>query len=388
MTCPLCSSRNNTVFDRRDSIPVHQNGRCTTREEARATPAGQLEMTGCLECGFAWNAAFDPELLVYDGSYENDQTYSDQFYAHVADMAQRVAAELNGVSFPRLVEVGCGQGTFFEIMADTLGRLPGPAAGFDPAWRGIDGDGPANSSLFRNYYDANTASLAGGAPAAIVSRHTIEHVSAPMSFLSTIRAAAGEDPAVRLFIETPCLNWILANGQIQDLFYEHCSLFNAANLTEAIKRSGFGNTRVQHVFGGQYLWAESGCSGDEFVAPQVPDFDRWQSQKRSYVEHWRRAVNDAAARGPVFLWGGGSKGVTFSLLIDLNGDALAGAVDINPKKQGCFLPITGIPVISPEQLPVSGATIIVMNPVYQSEIELQVRSMGRNFSFLSLAEQS
>ncbi len=388
MTCPLCSSKNNTIFDRRNSVPVHQNGRCTTRQEALATPAGRLEMTGCLECGFAWNAAFDPDLLVYDGSYENDQTYSSQFYEHVADMARRVAARLDGMSSPRIVEVGCGQGTFFEIMADTLGRLPGPASGFDPAWRGADGDGPAGASLFRNFYDVGTAALAGGPPEAIISRHTIEHVSAPMAFLASIRNAAGENPAVRLFIETPCLNWILANGQIQDLFYEHCSLFSAANLADAIKRSGFGNTRVSHVFGGQYLWAESGYPDDKSVALQIPDFDKWQSQKLSYVEHWQRVLNEAARRGPVFLWGGGSKGVTFSLLIDPEGEALAGVVDINPKKQGCFLPLTGIPVISPERLPVSGATIIVMNPVYQSEIESQARSMGSNFSFLSLTDPS
>ena len=59
--------------------------------------------------------------------------------------------------------------------------------------------------------------------------------------------------------------------------------------------------------------------------------------------HWRRIVADAAARGPVYLWGAGSKGVTFSLLIDPDGDALAGAVDINPVKQGCFLPLTAVP---------------------------------------------
>jgi hypothetical protein len=29
-------------------------------------------MAGCLECGFVWNAAFDPRLLAYDDRYEND----------------------------------------------------------------------------------------------------------------------------------------------------------------------------------------------------------------------------------------------------------------------------------------------------------------------------
>ena len=94
---------------------------------------------------------------------------------------------------------------------------------------------------------------------------------------------------------------------------------------------------------------------------------------------------DAAARGAVYLWGAGSKGVTFSLLIDPDGDALAGAVDINPVKQGCFLPLTAVPVLPPQDLPRAHATVIVMNPAYQAEIEAQVRAIGCDLEFLSLA---
>ena len=79
MTCPLCSSRRNVVFDSRERVPVHQNGRCESRQEALATPTGRLEMTGCLACGFVWNATFEPDLLAYDGRYENDQTCSGAF---------------------------------------------------------------------------------------------------------------------------------------------------------------------------------------------------------------------------------------------------------------------------------------------------------------------
>ena len=86
------------------------------------------------------------------------------------------------------------------------------------------------------------------------------------------------------------------------------------------------------------------------------------------------------------MWGAGSKGVTFSLLIDPSGEALAGAVDINPRKQGCFLPLTAVPVLSPQSLPHARATVIVMNPAYQAEIETQVCAMGCDLDFLSLAE--
>jgi hypothetical protein len=377
------------VFDKRERVPVHQNGRCESRQEALATPAGRLEMTGCLACGFIWNAAFEPDLLVYDARYENDQTCSDVFRAHVASCARKVVRGLAGLDRPRLVEVGCGQGTFYGIMAETLGALPGSAAGFDPAWRGKDGDGPANARLFCAYFDKATAALAGGRPDAVISRHTIEHVPDPIAFLSGIRDAVGGDTTVRLFIETPCSNWIVDNQQMQDLFYEHCSLFTAANLALAIERAGFAAGAVEHVFEGQYLWAEAGTwrgSGrGPAPAASLPRFDAWQSEKARYVERWRQAVAEAGAHGPVYLWGAGSKGVTFSLLIDPDGDALAGAVDVNPAKQGCFLPLTAVPVLPPQKLPPSRATVIIMNPAYKAEIQAQVHAMDRDVDFLSLA---
>lgn len=385
MTCPLCSSNRSLVFDRRERVPVHQNGRCESRQDAIATPAGRLEMTGCLACGFVWNAAFEPDLLVYDTRYENDQTCSGAFRAYMASCARKVAHALADLTEPRIVEVGCGQGTFYQVMAETLGALPGPAAGFDPAWRGADGDGPANSHLFRAYFDLTTATLAGGPPEAVISRHTIEHVPDPIAFLSGIRATSGGEGPLRLFIETPCSNWIFDNCQIHDLFYEHCSLFTSANLAYAIETAGFDPANVEHVFEGQYLWAEAWPGCGRSPSARIPRFDKWQSEKSRYVAHWRRVVADAAARGPVYLWGAGSKGVTFSLLIDPDGDALAGVIDINPMKQGCFLPLTAVPVLSPQCLPAAHATVIVMNPAYQAEIETQVRAMGCALDILSLA---
>lgn len=52
-------------------------------------------------------------------------------------------------------------------------------------------------------------------------------------------------------------------------------------------------------------------------------------------------------------------------------------VDINPHKQGRFLPGTGHVVVSPEQLrDQPSETVIAMNPVYCAEIETRLRTAG------------
>ena len=48
-------------------------------------------------------------------------------------------------------------------------------------------------------------------------------------------------------------------------------------------------------------------------------------------------------------------------------------MDINPHKQGKFLPATGHPVISPEELKDnSPGVVVVMNSIYMDEVQKQL----------------
>ena len=114
--------------------------------------------------------------------------------------------------------------------------------------------------------------------------------------------------------------------------------------------------------------------------------DRWIEEKSHFVARWTEKIELAAKSGPVFVWGVGAKGVTFALLTDPNGTRLAGAVDLNPKKQSRHIPLTGIGVIAPSQLPTSPFTAIVMNPNYFGEISDWLIANGRKATLLSIAD--
>ena len=76
------------------------------------------------------------------------------------------------------------------------------------------------------------------------------------------------------------------------------------------------------------------------------------------------------------MWGGGSKGVTF-LNIMKAGREVSFVVDINPHKQGKYAAGSGQQIVAPEALVADPpAVIIVMNPLYQDEIEAMVTSLG------------
>ena len=68
--------------------------------------------------------------------------------------------------------------------------------------------------------------------------------------------------------------------------------------------------------------------------------------------------------------------------MDRYGVEIDAIVDINPSKQGKFIPITGIEVISPDQFMDryhEGTEIVVMNRNYLDEIQSMI---GNGFTYL------
>ena len=95
---------------------------------------------------------------------------------------------------------------------------------------------------------------------------------------------------------------------------------------------------------------------------------RLKSDEQNRTEQNRTEQN----RTPVCVWGGASKGVVFSLLRLRAGLSVDTVIDVNPAKQGKFLPATGLKVLSPERALVdlpTNAAIYVMNSNYLQEIK-------------------
>lgn len=376
--CPICGADHAAPIVQRAQTPALMNRLYASQSEARSAPRGELDIRTCTRCGFAWNRTFEPDLVCYDGDYENDQTHSAAFLAHVKARAEDVVAAVPEGEPIDYLEIGCGQGGFIgEVAKTAAGRLRS-AEGFDPAWRGADAAGPNGSRIHKVYFTTDSSHLLAHAPNVVATRHTIEHVPDPIGFLSAIRAALGPDSRARIFIETPCIAWILKNEAMQDLFYEHCSIFTADAMRYAMEKSGFGAIEVRHVFGGQYLWA-TGEAGAPVDSPSLPntDFAQLGTAGPEFTAKWSDAVRTARRSGTVAIWGAGAKGVTLALLTDPQAEMLDCAIDVNPGKQGLHLAGSGLQVLSPsaaaERKP---NTVFVMNPIYLDEIRSIMQAQG------------
>ena len=366
--CPICSGVDSVLLAERAETPVFQNALFANSKEAQDCTTGQLEMRHCISCGFAWNSAFDPKLIDYGTDYDNNNSLSTAFQAHLADRIEKIAAATPNKPL-ELLEIGCGQGDFLAQLVERLGTVQ-RAVGFDPACRATRKK--EDIELHAAYFDLDAMQIHGLMPDVVISRHTIEHIPQPIAFLSMLRTGLPEARPVQLFLETPTNDWILNKQAYHDLFYEHCSLFSPTSLSIALERAGFRPTELSLCFGGQYLWVEALNASPTAVTT-------FQDAGANYIAHWRAFAEAAHSAGSVFIWGAGAKGATFAQLIDPEARLFDAVIDINPNKQGKFIGATGHPIRAPKSLAESTAqtTILVMNSLYIDEIRKELARMKR-----------
>ena len=200
----------------------------------------------------------------------------------------------------------------------------------------------------------------------------------PVSLLRAVYGATR--PGTRVFFETPDLGWIARHQVLWDVFYEHVHYFSPASLAALFHRAGFDGIHIETAFGGQYLWltARPGAA----TAPRVEGIPghrvrQWGERMDAALTRWSVYLEALAVYGPVLVWGAGAKGVTLAHLADPDGHRVIGLIDVNPSKQGAFVPGTGHPVLSPSVLRrLPGAQVVVVNPNYVDEIRALAQRAG------------
>ena len=366
--CPICNSSDLFRFAHRAAMPVHQNLLCNNPAAARAVAKGCLDMKVCRTCGFVFNAEFDDAKLAYGENYDNTQDFSPMFDTYLGELVRYLVEERN-VRNARIVEVGCGKGAFLRRLV-TYEGAGNHGIGFDPSYVSPMHDLDGRISFQKRFYGPDCTDVQADV---VVCRHVIEHVKEPLVLLGAVRDALTHSRHARVFFETPCVDWILRNRVIWDFFYEHCSLFSMNSLRAAFEVAGFEVRHVQRAFGDQYLWIEAATAEE----PRKPD---WQPEEtpvlaREYAVDekqrlfaWSEEINRLARNGRVALWGAGAKGSTFANLVDPNGYLIDCVVDLNPNKQGRYIPGSGHPIVGYRELVERKVTdVILMNPNYRDE---------------------
>jgi len=363
----------------------------TTREQALSYPTGDIHLSVCQACGFITNTTFDGSKQEYSIPYEGTQSYSPTFNAFHKRLAEGII-ERYDLHNKEIIEIGCGQGEFLVLLCE-LGQNQG--IGFDPAFdnRRPDGYQSDRVTFISDFYSEEYTRYHADF---VCCKMTLEHISDTAEFVHRVRRSIGDRLETTVFFQVPNARYVLNDVAFWDVYYEHCSYFDANSLTCLFERCGFQVLDTHTEYDDQYLVIEAKPVvgritkphfSPDAVADLLAEVEQFRIRSSAQLAHWDQLLATWASAGKrVVIWGGGSKGVSFLTALKHN-RAIQYAVDINPNKHGTYMAGTGHEIVGPAVLAsYQPNIIIVMNPIYCPEIRQELAKIGVQAELLAIDE--
>lgn len=337
------------------SFPVLTNLRNNKKNVKNIT--GKIKLKYDYINDFLFNDAFELKKIRYSKNYNNEQSLSPTFQKHLNDVLKII--KLNFKKETKIIEIGCGKGTFFKILEKNYKHL----RGFDTTYEGN------NKKITKRYItkkDKIEEKL-------IILRHTLEHIPKPYAFLNFLKTISTNNPYI--LFEVPDFEWIKSKSTFFDITYEHVNYFTMKTFENLFSKKIFLKKRV---FGKQYL----------LIIAKLNDLNKnfkntIKTKNKTIHEIFpnlvKKITNLNNINQNIFMWGGATKGLMFLIYLKTLNPSIFKkvkfAVDLDTQKQNKFLQIVDIKIISPKkllQIIRTGDTVLVSNSNYLNEVQKYV----------------
>jgi SAM-dependent methyltransferase len=367
-------------------VPTQDGVLWPTPEEARAAPVGDIELCLCDECGYIGNVRYDPSLVRFVG-YDVSLDHSPSFQRFLDGLCERLV-ETYALYGRTVIDIGCGTGRFLRTVC-RLGDNRG--IGFDPSWSGEPNESTGGGIEFvADVYSEHHLSRAADL---ISFRQVLDVIDRPETLLRLVRRAIESRRETAVYCEVPNALQTFDNLVVWNVVYEHRSWFTAASLANFFERSGFAVIDVAPCWQDEYLGLEARAAAprpralDETERERIAaSVARFGSAFATVVDHWRARLDEVESSSRrVAAWGAGARAITFFALYPDAARLVPAVVDINPGRQGLYLPGTAHRVDAPERLvDVGPDVVLITNPTYEREIVQQARALGLECEFWTL----
>ena len=387
--CPNCGHQGVSILYEVRNVPVHSCLMLPTQEEALNFPRGDVRLGACDRCGFITNVVFDPHWSAYAPNYEDQQSFSPTFNQFALVLANRLLDKYD-LREKDIIEIGCSKGDFLHLLCE-LGNNRG--VGIDPSVLPgrVQTEAASRVTFIQDYYSEKHSEYVGEF---ICCRHTLEHIQPTSEFLTTVRKSIGDRQDTIIFFEVPDTIRVLDDLAFEDIYYEHCSYFTPGSLARLFRSCGFEVIDLYRAYGDQYLLIEAKpvAIPSDFIHPLEESVEQLTQSVQAFttriqekLAYWKQTLEQFQSEDQrVVVWGSGSKCVSFLTTLDTV-DLIQYVVDINPHRQGKFIPGVGKEIMAPEFLKdYQPDHIIVMNPIYLNEIQASLDQLGVKTNIMSV----
>ncbi|MCB0631383.1 MAG: methyltransferase domain-containing protein [Saprospiraceae bacterium] len=379
--CPICQASGVRDFFVAENVPAQDGVVYPTKEEALNAPAGTVTLTFCPNCHYIYNRTYDPAkitFLDYDFNLHYSPTYQKFNKELIASLIEH-----HGLRNKSILGVACGRGHFLVQLCQT-GNNRG--LGIDPSYGKADDlqFDPDQISFKKDYYSEKYEDLRVDF---ITCRHLMDELSDPVGFLKLFKHNLKEKTG-GVYLEVPNTFKTFKDQLIWNIGYAKRTWYTPASIAYQLELAGFTVTKIGKYLDGDYLGveavpAELGQGAEESQQETTEEvLEAFSAAFLNGQKTWNETFDGwKHKKFRVALWGAGMRGINFLSAFPRH-DIISLVLDINPHRQGKFLPTSAFEVKAPEAL--SGQDIdvlIISNATYKQEIMEHARSLGFTGTF-------
>jgi len=373
--CRFCGAPLRDVFADLGMSPLANDYLPADRVNAME-PFYPLRALVCAKCFLVQLEEFEtPEQIFSDYAYFS--SYSSSWLEHSRRYAEQITARLGLNGDSQVVELASNDGYLLQFFAERGISVLGVEPAANVAEVAVEKGIPTVVEFFGEDVGRR---LAGDTQAdLLLGNNVLAHVPDLNDFVSGMKALL--KPGGVITMEFPHLMRLIDENQWDTIYHEHFSYFSFLTVSAVFEAHGLRLFDVEELptHGGSLriygAHADDADKPDSAAARELRERERAAGYERldTYLGYGRRVEADKRAilsflidlkqQGlRIAAYGAPAKGNTLLNYCGIRRDFIDYTCDLNPHKQGHFLPGSRIPIRSPDQLREDKPDVVVILP--------------------------
>ncbi len=328
-----------------------------------SVPTGRVRLLLCRECGLVQLGDTFPPEEMYGDNYGYRSGLNKSMVNHLERITRSLETRTALSPGDTVLDIGANDGTLLRSYT-----VPGlQRIGIDPTIKKFSEYYPADISAVADFFSAKAFRSVTDAKVTIVTSIAMFYdLDDPVAFASDIASVLADDGV--WYFEQSYMPWMLRSGAYDTICHEHLEYYSLTTIKNILDRAGLVliDAATNAVNGGSIsVTAGKGVEGHE---PSV--YARWllaqeESDRVHAPESWvefrqkvhsrqedlRSLLTQLTDSGAVVMaLGASTKGNVLMMTTPVGIDLVSKVGDVNPYKYGRFLPGTGIPIVSQEEV--------------------------------------
>lgn len=362
--CRACGAELNTTLVNLYHSPL-ANSLLSVEQLSKSETQYPLHVKVCPDCYLVQvTETASPQEIFSDYLYFS--SYSSSWLEHCKEYAQEMIDFCLLDKDKKVVEIACNDGYLLQFFKEkgigVLGIEPAENVAIEARKKGID-----VCVEFFNVETAKILSEKGEKADLIAAKNVLAHVPDINSFVKGIKILL--KPEGIFTIEFPHLLQLIKEGQFDTIYHEHFSYLSLIAVCNIFRNQGVNVFDIKELSTHGGSLRIYGCHEENTsrkISQRVHDMLRKEEEfglmdlntyknfsevvKKIKLDFLEFLLLSAKTHKKIMAYGAPAKGNTFLNYCGVKSDLIESTVDLNPHKQGKFLPGSHIPVFGEDQI--------------------------------------